>query len=345
MGVVAEGREGGEAAEKPGHKEGKHPRRSLARSEGTEETTDGEAAEEVAGEDAGREAVERTIRGKPGDPRAERPAGHSSQSASEKNPKRRVHGRSQAEKPDPGNGEMESTNGATPRHARVAGPQAAKPTPFHGIRRFQNKDPGELSLLLAMNRNHLAVGALLALALHPSPLAGQVRTGTAIVAAARSQIGETKTYDPAYTTLGYPGGDVAKDRGVCTDVVIRALRKSLRADLQKLVHEDMRRHFAAYPRNWGLARPDPNIDHRRVPNLQTYFTRRGMSRQIGKTAADFLPGDLITCTVPPRLPHIMIVSDRTRADGAPLVIHNIGRGTVEEDRLFSFPRTGHYRWK
>jgi uncharacterized protein YijF (DUF1287 family) len=170
-------------------------------------------------------------------------------------------------------------------------------------------------------------------------------TGVTIVAAARKQVGVTISYDPAYVALKYPGGDVPREKGVCTDVVIRALRDGLGLDLQKLVHEDMKANFAAYPKNWGLKRPDRNIDHRRVPNLQAYFKRRGFSLPLRKEAARFLPGDLVTCTVPPHLPHIMIVSERKSAAGVPLVIHNIGRGAREEDVLFTYPLTGHYRWK
>ncbi|MCU0794793.1 MAG: DUF1287 domain-containing protein [Akkermansiaceae bacterium] len=187
------------------------------------------------------------------------------------------------------------------------------------------------------------ISALLAVFI--STVHAEKNPGESIVEAARSQIGVTTSYDPAYVALAYPGGDVPMDRGVCTDVVIRALRKALQADLQALVHADMRAHFAKYPKNWGLTRTDRNIDHRRVPNLQTYLKRRGFSLPVSKDPADYLPGDLVTCTVPPHLPHIMIVSDRKSADGTPLIIHNIGRGTVEEDRLFSFPLTGHYRWK
>lgn len=161
-------------------------------------------------------------------------------------------------------------------------------------------------------------------------------------AAARCQIGVTTTYDPEYVQLTYPGGDVPQDRGVCTDVVIRALRQ-LGLDLQKAVHEDMAAHFSAYPKNWGLTRPDKNIDHRRVPNLQTYFTRRGWSIPISRNPQDYLPGDLVTCLVAGKLPHICIVSDRKAADGTPLIIHNIGAGTQEEEGLFFYPLTGHYR--
>lgn len=160
--------------------------------------------------------------------------------------------------------------------------------------------------------------------------------------AARQQIGVTVTYDPSYVSLSYPGGDVPPDRGVCTDVVIRALRlKGL--DLQQAVHEDMKAHFSAYPKLWGLKRPDKNIDHRRVPNLQTYFARRGWALPLSTDAADYRAGDLVTCLVGGTLPHIMVVSDRRAADGTPLIIHNIGSGTQEEDALFTFSLTGHYR--
>lgn len=159
---------------------------------------------------------------------------------------------------------------------------------------------------------------------------------------ARRQIGVTVEYDPAYVSLEYPGGDVPEERGVCTDVVIRALRL-LNFDLQKEVHEDMKRHFSAYPGRWGLKGPDKNIDHRRVPNLQTFFKRRGWQLPVTQTAADYKPGDLVTCLLGDYLPHIMIVSDRKNEAGTPLIIHNIGAGTEEEDCLFAFPMTGHYR--
>jgi uncharacterized protein YijF (DUF1287 family) len=171
------------------------------------------------------------------------------------------------------------------------------------------------------------------------------QTPAELVTAARSQVGKTTVYDPAYTSLKYPGGDLPLERGVCTDVVIRALRTAFSADLQKLVHEDMAAHFSSYPKIWGLRKTDKNIDHRRVPNLQRYFERRGFKLPVTQNAADYQPGDLVTCTVPPHLPHIMIVSDKKNADGVPLVIHNIGRGAREEDCLFTYPLTGHYRWK
>lgn len=169
--------------------------------------------------------------------------------------------------------------------------------------------------------------------------------GPKLVEAARGQVGVTLTYDPAYVTLKYPGGDVPRDRGVCTDVIVRAFRDGLSKDLQQLLHEDMKGSFSAYPKQWGLSKPDKNIDHRRVLNLQAFFKRKGCSLAVTKDPADFKPGDLVTCTVPPNLPHIMIVSDRKADDGTPLVFHNIGSGAREESVLFTYPHTGHYRWK
>ncbi|MBT9099254.1 DUF1287 domain-containing protein [Methylovulum psychrotolerans] len=183
--------------------------------------------------------------------------------------------------------------------------------------------------------------ALLALPLvtraepHYSPLG--------LVQAARAQIGVTVTYDPAYRTLRYPNGDVPMAGGVCTDVVIRALRSSAGLDLQQAVHEDMQAHFARYPKQWRLHSTDKNIDHRRVLNLQTYFQRRGYALPLSTAAADFQAGDLVTATIPPNLPHIMVVSTKTTRTGRPFVIHNIGNGVQEEDRLFEFKITGHYR--
>lgn len=190
----------------------------------------------------------------------------------------------------------------------------------------------------AMIRPLLLLGSLLLpLRAETSPLK--------LVEAARKQVGVTTTYDPAYVALAFPNGDVPIERGVCTDVVIRAFRGGLSQDLQKLVNEDMRGNFSAYPKQWGLSKPDKNIDHRRVPNLQTFFKRKGWSLAVTKAAADYLPGDIVTCTVPPNLPHVMIVSDKKAADQTPLVLHNIGRGAQEEPCLFTYPLTGHYRVK
>ncbi len=167
-----------------------------------------------------------------------------------------------------------------------------------------------------------------------------------LVAAARRQIGVTLTYDPAYSRLDYPGGDVPRERGVCTDVIVRAYRDGLDIDLQVLVHEDMRKAFSAYPPLWGLKRADRNIDHRRVPNLQTFFTRAGAALSIDRDGADYRAGDIVSQMLPGNLPHIGIVADARSADGAhPLLVHNIGAGVRLEDLLFAYPLTGHYRYR
>lgn len=161
--------------------------------------------------------------------------------------------------------------------------------------------------------------------------------------AARAQIGVTVGYDPAYRQLAYPGGDVDQSTGVCTDVVIRAFR-ALGDDLQVRVHEDMRQHFDAYPKLWGLRSTDRNIDHRRVPNLQTFFTRHGHKLAITDRAEDYRPGDIVTWRLSNGLPHIGLVSDRRNHEGVPLILHNIGAGAQEQDLLFAFEITGHYRY-
>jgi len=163
-----------------------------------------------------------------------------------------------------------------------------------------------------------------------------------LVQDARSQVGVTLGYDPTYRRLSYPLGDVPLNTGVCTDVVIRALRQQ-GLDLQQAVHEDMRANFSAYPKNWGLKRPDRNIDHRRVPNLMTWFKRQGWSQRLSQDASSYRAGDIVTWDLGGGLTHIGIVSDRQASSGAPLVLHNIGRGTQEEDILFAFKITGHYR--
>jgi uncharacterized protein YijF (DUF1287 family) len=165
----------------------------------------------------------------------------------------------------------------------------------------------------------------------------------ALVAAARAQVGVTLIYDPSYQPIAYPMGDVPMVRGVCSDVVIRAFR-AVGVDLQQELHRDMQRDFAAYPNNWGLAKPDRNIDHRRVPNLATWFKRQGFALPVGQDAAAYMPGDIVTWVLGGGQPHIGIVSDRRSEDGArPLVIHNIGWGAREEDALFEYRITGHFR--
>ena len=164
-----------------------------------------------------------------------------------------------------------------------------------------------------------------------------------LVKAARAQVGVTLIYDPAYRPLSYPGGDLPPARGVCTDVVIRALRTARSIDLQKQVHEDMQAHFRAYPHGRNPAKPDANIDHRRVPNLMIWFTRAGYAVPRTHAADDYLPGDIVAWALRPGVTHIGIVSDRHAAGGVPLIVHNIGAGAREEDILFRFNIIGHYR--
>ena len=185
--------------------------------------------------------------------------------------------------------------------------------------------------------------ALLLLTLSASISWGAIKPEL-LVTAARSQIGSTVSYDPTYRKLAYPNGDVSATTGVCSDVVVRALRKQ-NIDLQKELHEDMTAHFEDYPRKWGLKKPDANIDHRRVPNLMTWFKRKGYSTTISKNAADFAPGDIVTWDLSGGLTHIGIVSDKKAATGTPLILHNIGAGTREEDILFAYRIIGHYRLK
>jgi uncharacterized protein len=187
--------------------------------------------------------------------------------------------------------------------------------------------------------------SLVGLVLTFSTATGQDALSTKIVSAARAQVGKTLRYDPSYQILDYPNGDVDIAAGVCTDVVIRALRGGLGLDLQKTVHEDMASNFRKYPQSWGLRGTDKNIDHRRVPNLQAYFKRQGYELTVSQDPKDYHAGDLVTCIVPPHLPHIMVVSDWVTDIGRPLIIHNIGGGAQEEDRLFEFKLTGHYRLK
>jgi uncharacterized protein len=156
------------------------------------------------------------------------------------------------------------------------------------------------------------------------------------------QVGRTASYDGAYRVIPYPGGDVPIEGGACTDVIIRAYRHA-GIDLQVLVHEDMSRAFRAYPRLWGLSRPDPNIDHRRVPNLAIFLRRHGQVLPASDQAADYGPGDLVTWRLSSGVPHIGIVSDRT-SGASPLIVHNVGEGTKVEDVLFQYEITGHYRY-
>lgn len=193
-----------------------------------------------------------------------------------------------------------------------------------------------------MRRAALASAALAATVAGADPPSADF--GLRLVAAAAAQTGQRVVYDGSYRRIPYPGGDVPAGIGVCTDVVIRAYR-ALGVDLQRRVHEDMRGAFSEYPQLWGLRAPDTNIDHRRVPNLQTFFRRRGAERPRSPDARAYEPGDLVTWMLPGNLPHIGIVADLRTAEGRPLIVHNIGRGPEVEDILFRFPITGHYRYR
>jgi hypothetical protein len=162
-----------------------------------------------------------------------------------------------------------------------------------------------------------------------------------LVAAAVAQTWVGVTYDGSYRRISYPGGDVPQATGVCTDVIIRAYR-TLGIDLQVKVHEDMKRAFGSYPNLWGLPAPDPNIDHRRVPNLRTFFRRVGAELPASQDPAAYRAGDLVTWMLPGNLPHIGMVIDRTGPTGIPLVVHNIGRGPEVAEVLFAYRITGHY---
>jgi uncharacterized protein YijF (DUF1287 family) len=195
--------------------------------------------------------------------------------------------------------------------------------------------------MLGINRRTLltlSVGLLCSTAL---PLWSDTASPLALIRAAEAQVGVTTIYDPAYVALDFPGGDVPPERGVCTDVLVRALRVAHGIDLQAALHSDMKANFAEYPANWGLTRTDRNIDHRRVPNLARLLQRMGAELPLTSDPAMFLPGDIVTSMLPGNLPHVMIVTDRQGRD-ALMVVHNIGAGTRIEDRLFDYPLTGHY---
>lgn len=170
------------------------------------------------------------------------------------------------------------------------------------------------------------------------------QTGPKISKAAIELTKQKVSYDGSYFSMSYPNGDVPADKGVCTDVVIRALRKT-GIDLQKEVHEDMRENFSKYPKNWGATKTDRNIDHRRVPNLMTYFDRKGLAQPITLDPKSYIPGDIVSWKLKNGLTHIGIVVDQKSSDGKrPLIVHNIGSGQVIEDCLFDFKITGHYRY-
>jgi uncharacterized protein YijF (DUF1287 family) len=163
-----------------------------------------------------------------------------------------------------------------------------------------------------------------------------------ILEGAYQQVGTTTIYDGSYRRLSFPGGDVPIERGVCSDVLVRAYRHA-GLDLQLLVNQDMSGSFQSYPQLWGLSKPDSNIDHRRVPNLAAFFKRHGKSLPVSTRASDYSAGDIVTWRLASGVPHIGLVADRLQR-GRPLVIHNIGAGAQVEDVLFSYAITGHYRY-
>ena len=173
--------------------------------------------------------------------------------------------------------------------------------------------------------------------------ASPISSGTKLAEDAKKQIGVTTSYDATYRQLDFPRGDVSQDTGVCTDVIVRAYRLQ-NIDLQQLLNHDMKSNFSLYPNTWGLKSTDKNIDHRRVPNLEVYFERHG--KTLSKTdKGSFQAGDIVSWRLPEgNLPHMGIVSDNTATDGTPLIIHNIGRGTQEENILFAYPIKGHFRY-
>ena len=192
----------------------------------------------------------------------------------------------------------------------------------------------------AVSYSKLLLAATLVLYSVASVAAGNVKLARAAVERTLAKV----TYDGSYRSIDYPGGDVPDHIGVCTDLVIRSYR-TLNVDLQVLVHEDIRSNFDAYPEIWGLTKPDPNIDHRRVPNLETFFERNGRSFEPSTNAGQYAPGDIVSWRLTNALPHIGVVSpNKVPGTDRHFVIHNIGRGPKEEDVLFRYALHGHYRF-
>ena len=193
-------------------------------------------------------------------------------------------------------------------------------------------------------RTFIGAGLLSLLVLADPADAENQRPPLIVAHAALEQTAYTRSYDPAYVRIAYPNGDPPRDRGVCSDVIVRAFRAA-GVDLQKEIHEDMLRSFAAYPHRWGLAAPDANIDHRRVPNLMTFFTRQGKSLPVSARREDYAPGDVVAWDLGGGLLHVGLVSDAPAAGGAGYaIVHNIGAGAQLEDVLFNWKIIGHYRY-
>lgn len=186
---------------------------------------------------------------------------------------------------------------------------------------------------------------IIILILVPTLTSAQTEFYQQLADSAETLILDEVTYDPSYFSIAYPNGDVPANKGVCTDVVIRAYRK-FGIDLQKEVHEDMKANFPLYPNNWGLSSTDRNIDHRRVPNLMKFFQRKGKTLGISSDPTDYQPGDIVCWNLGGAITHIGIVTDEPSRDGSRYkVVHNIGRGQVIEDMLFNYKIIGHYRYQ
>lgn len=197
---------------------------------------------------------------------------------------------------------------------------------------------------MTLKRRLILLWSLLGMSVSPFVASAAPADIAATLAGARDQVGQTLYYDAGYTKLGYPGGDVPIERGVCTDVVVRAFRKA-GVDLQVLVNRDMAKNFSAYPKIWGLSRPDPSIDHRRVPNLMTFFKRQGKSLAISQVPGDYLAGDVVAWRLSNGLLHVGVVAEQKSPDAQrPLIFHNIGQGARLEDILFAYEVIGHYRY-
>ena len=188
------------------------------------------------------------------------------------------------------------------------------------------------------------LSALLIFALAAVPVLADTVFKKKVTEAAEAQTNERVVYDGRYLKLAYPGGDVPAGTGVCTDVIIRAYRKA-GLDLQVAVHEDMKKNFSAYPKKWGRREPDTNIDHRRVPNLMTFFERRGASLPMTKRGADYKPGDVVAWDLGGGVTHIGVVVAGPPGAAKPLIVHNIGAGPKREDVLFDWKLIGHYRYE
>lgn len=191
-----------------------------------------------------------------------------------------------------------------------------------------------------MKAIYISILSILFFSFYPTESDFQQKLSEAALLLTREKV----TYDPAYVSIKYPNGDVPKNKGVCTDVIIRAYRK-LGIDLQKEVHEDMKANFSFYPnlKKWGLKTTDTNIDHRRVPNLEVFFGRKGQKLKISNNPKEYKTGELVTWMINDKLPHIGIVTNKKSPDGKrPMIVHNVGAGQVLEDCLFDYTIVGHF---